>query len=70
MLDCRLSSVLWHLEISSSRRSDQRLVISQPLHEEVADPSGNEQDSPYVSAIASLRAQADLQNPHQPNNSQ
>ena len=27
MLDCRLSSVLWHLEISSSRRSDQRLVI-------------------------------------------
>jgi hypothetical protein len=27
MLDCRRSSVLWHLEISSSRRSDQRLVI-------------------------------------------
>jgi len=30
MLDYRHSSVLWHLEISSSRRSDQRLVISHP----------------------------------------
>jgi len=27
MLDCRLSWVLWHLEISSSRRSDPRSVI-------------------------------------------
>lgn len=28
MLDCRPSLVLWHLEILSSQRSDQRLVIS------------------------------------------
>jgi hypothetical protein len=43
---------------------------SQPLHEEVTDPSGNEQDSSYVSANGFLRAQADPQNPHQLNNSQ
>ena len=41
-----------------------------PLQQEVADPPGNEQDSSYVSATKDANTQADLQNPHQLNNSQ
>jgi hypothetical protein len=50
MLDCHLSSVLWHLEISSSRRSDQRSVILVHILqlEILLTNLGNEQDSPWA----------------------
>ena len=56
--NARLSSFVGAMALGDLVKSTLGPKVSNlpPLHEEVADPSGNEQDSPYVSAKRELVA--------------
>jgi len=70
--NARLSSFVGAMALGDLVKSTLGPKVSNvpPLHQESADPPGNEQDSSYVSDMNDSSSQADLQNPHQLNNSQ